>query len=175
MALSNYIAGLEMVLGHEGSFSDDPDDRGGATMMGVTQKVYEEWMGREVTKDEMREMPREHIDQIYKDNYWDVIQADLLPGGLDIAVFDLAINAGTGRSAKILQSIVGAKEDGAIGSRTIEKVMQHNPSDVLEKFTKKRKEFYDSIVKNNPSQKKFIKGWTRRNKETHEFAKKMMG
>ena len=173
MVQSNYFAGLEMVLGHEGSYSDDVDDRGGATMMGVTQKVYEEWMGREVTKDEMRAMPRDHVDQIYKDNYWDRIKGDSLPSGLDIAVFDFAINAGTGRSAKVLQSIIGAKEDGVIGSKTLEIVWQKSAKDILSKFTKKRKEFYDAIVKNNPSQKKFIKGWTRRNKETHDLAKKM--
>tara|TARA_B100000073_G_scaffold347617_1_gene362560 strand:+ start:2119 stop:2646 length:528 start_codon:yes stop_codon:yes gene_type:complete len=174
MVLTNYIAGLEMVLGHEGSYVDDPDDRGGATNMGVTQKVYEQFMGREVTKDEMRAMPRDHVDQIYKEEYWDRVKADLLPSGLDIAVFDLAINAGTGRSARILQEIIGAKPDGAIGNNTLSKLMQHKPKDVLDKFTKKREEFYKSIVKSNPSQKKFIKGWLNRNKEVHKLAKQMI-
>ena len=50
----NLKEGLEIILEHEGLYSDDPKDNGGATMRGVTQKVYENYVDRPVSKDEMK-------------------------------------------------------------------------------------------------------------------------
>ena len=41
---------IEVVLEHEGGYVDDPADRGGATNWGVTQKVYEDFVGYQCDK-----------------------------------------------------------------------------------------------------------------------------
>ena len=46
----NYDHCLEMLLEHEGGFVNHPDDPGGITNLGVTKKVYEEWVEREVSE-----------------------------------------------------------------------------------------------------------------------------
>ena len=57
----NFEKALELVLHHEGGYVDHPKDPGGATNYGVTKKVYELYLGRESTKDEVKEMPMEAV------------------------------------------------------------------------------------------------------------------
>ena len=101
----NFDKCLEMLLSHEGGFVNHPEDPGGITNLGVTKKVYDEWTGRESTEQEMRDLTPEDVAPIYKKNYWDRVKGDSLPSGLDWACFDWAVNSGTGRSAKALQTI----------------------------------------------------------------------
>ena len=98
----NFEKALELVLHHEGGYGDHPKDPGGATNYGVTKKVYERYLGRECTKDEVKDMPMEAVREIYKRKYWDKIRGDDLPAGLDWAVFDFAVNAGVSRASKLL-------------------------------------------------------------------------
>ena len=102
--MSNFSECLKLVLHHEGGYVNHPKDPGGETNMGVTKRVYEEFGG---TKD-MKDLEFEDVMPIYKKNYWDRVKADDLPAGLDLCVFDFGVNAGTGRAAKYLQSLVGA-------------------------------------------------------------------
>ena len=50
---------IKEVLHHEGGYIDHPDDPGGRTARGITQRVYEKWLGREVTEQEMRDLTEE--------------------------------------------------------------------------------------------------------------------
>ena len=102
----NFEKALELVLHHEGGYVDHPKDPGGATNYGVTKKVYERYLGRECTKDEVKEMPMEAVREIYKRKYWDKIRGDDLPAGLDWCVFDFAVNAGVSRASKLLQGFL---------------------------------------------------------------------
>ena len=67
----NFPQALQMVLHHEGGWSDHRDDPGGATMKGVTLAVYREYLGRDVSKEELRNIPQEHLLNLYKTRYWD--------------------------------------------------------------------------------------------------------
>ena len=72
----NFEHCLKMLLKHEGGFVNHPDDPGGITNHGVTKKVYEKWVGREVSEQEMRDLTHEDVAPIYKKNYWDRLRAD---------------------------------------------------------------------------------------------------
>ena len=58
---------------------------------------------------------------IYKKNYWDRVKGDHPPSGLDLCVFDSCVNAGTGRAAKYLQTMIGTVADGGIGPKYFKK------------------------------------------------------
>ena len=68
---------------------------------------------------DMRALTPALVGPLYKRKYWDKVAGDLLPSGLDYAVFDAAINSGPGRAAKWLQELVGVTADGAIGPGTL--------------------------------------------------------
>ena len=98
------------------------------------------------------------------------MRCDDLPSGLDWEVLDWAVNSGTGRAAKALQNLIGAKQDGAIGPKTLQAVMNYDPAQLITQLHDTRQKFYENLS----YFKTFGKGWTRRNEETREQAKDMM-
>lgn len=166
----NFKKCLEMLLKHEGGFVDHPKDPGGMTNLGVTKAVYDKWIGRESSEAEMRALTQKDVAPIYKQQYWDRCKCDDLPAGIDWSVFDWCVNSGVGRSAKTLQRIIGAKQDGGIGPKTLALLSEHEPEKIIRKMYDERQDFYQSLE----TFKTFGKGWTKRNKETKEMSLEMM-
>ena len=167
---NNFDKCLEMLLHHEGGYVNDSRDSGGMTNLGVTKRVYDKWIDRESTEQEMRDLTPDDVAPIYKKNYWDRVKGDLLPSGLDWACFDWAVNSGSGRPAKAVQRAVGATVDGAIGKQTIGLVMEKDPEFIIDYIYTVRKSFYESL----DDYKHFGRGWSRRNKETLKQALSMV-
>ena len=168
---ANFFKSLEMVLHHEGGFVDHKDDPGGATNKGITHKTYADFLGRPLEDvSELKNIPEEHVQLIYKNGYWDKIKGDELPGGVDFCVFDWAVNSGPGRAAKALQKIVMVSQDGAIGPKTLIAVSEMTPTEIIENMTKQRIEFYKELGTFDT----FGRGWLRRAKETRDFALDMV-
>ena len=166
----NFDKCLEMLLHHEGGFVNHPRDPGGMTNLGVTRMVYEKWIGKKVTEQEMRDLTVKDVAPIYYNNYWKRCKCDDLPNGVDWSVFDWAVNSGVGRSAKALQGIIGATQDGGIGPKTLKLIEEHEPKERIEKMHDKRQGFYEGLKTFDS----FGKGWTRRNKETKDSALELL-
>jgi lysozyme family protein len=161
------------MLAHEGGYVDHPKDPGGRTNLGVTQRVWEEWMGRPVTEKEMRALTPLMVKPLYKRKYWDAVRADDLVAGVDYCVFDVAVNSGPGRAIKFLQSSVGVTADGGFGPATLAAVKkaEEDPTRLIELYCAKRLEFLQSLR----TFETFGKGWSRRVAEVKEKALKMLG
>jgi lysozyme family protein len=118
-----FDACLAIVLRLEGGFSDDPRDPGGATNFGITRKTLARWRGvtpwQSLPVVAVKALGRDEAARIYKALYWDRCNADALPPGLDLAVFDFAVNSGPERAVTALQKEVGAVPDGLIGPKTL--------------------------------------------------------
>ena len=160
----NFDKCLAKLLSHEGGYVNHPKDPGGMTNLGVTKRVYDDWIGRESTEQEMRDLTPADVGPIYKKNYWDRVKGDDLPSGVDWCAFDWAVNSGSGRPAKAIQRAVGAAADGAIGPMTLKAVADKDPKEIIEYVFQVRQSFYESLK----TFETFGKGGTRRNKETLE-------
>ena len=154
----NFDSALEHVLVHEGGWANHPKDPGGATMKGVTLATFRRHFGQKMTKKDLRNISDKQLKKIYKAGYWSKCKCDELPAGVDYAVFDAAVNSGPGRSAKWLQGAVGAKQDGGIGPKTLERVKQHNPIQVSDDMCDRRLAFLQSLS----TWSTFGGGWGRR-------------
>lgn len=154
----NFDAALAAILHHEGGYVNHPKDPGGMTNLGVTKRVWEEWVGHEVDEKAMRALTPADVAPMYRKKYWDAIRGDELPTGVDYIVFDAAVNSGPGRAAKWLQSVVGAVPDGQIGPATLRAMQSHLASDIIHAYQAKRLEF----LKNLATWDTFGKGWKRR-------------
>jgi len=161
---------LARVLKHEGGYVNDPLDSGGRTNLGVTQRVWEEFVGHPVSEADMRALTPQKVAPMYKIKYWNPSYCAVLPKGLDYVVFDFAVNAGTGRSVKTLQSAIGCVSDGVIGPRTMAAINNANPKDLITKFSDARADFYQGIVARKPDQTRFIKGWLNRVEDARKLA-----
>ncbi len=164
---ANFFKSLDMVLKHEGGFVDHPEDPGGATNKGITHKTYADFLGRPLEDvSELKNIPDEHVQMIYKNGYWDRIKGDELPSGVDFSTFDWAVNSGPGRAAKALQKAVMVAQDGAIGPMTLGAAAEFTPEEIIESIAQQREEFYRSLRTFDT----FGKGWLRRNEETRDFS-----
>ena len=166
----NFDKCLEMLLHHEGGYVNHPSDPGGMTNLGVTKRVYDEWIGRESTEQEMRDLTPEDVAPIYRKNYWSRLRLDDVGSGIDWALFDFCVNSGPSRPAKALQRAVGAVADGAVGPKTLQLVAEKDPEFVIDYIYTVRQAFYESLRTFDT----FGRGWTRRNKETLEQALSMV-
>lgn len=123
MTATNFGHSLALTLVYEGLYSNNPRDPGGATMCGITQLVYDQ-------DREERGLPPQSVKysteaeraSIYRRRYWGSIRGDDLGAGIDYAVFDFAVNSGVRRAVKTLQRMVGAVQDGSLGSATLARV-----------------------------------------------------
>jgi lysozyme family protein len=166
---ANFDAALKAILHHEGGFVNHPADPGGMTNLGVTKKVWEEWVGHEVDEKQMRALTPELVGPMYKAKYWDKVKGDDLPEGVDYCVFDAAVNSGPGRAAKWLQACVGVEPDGGIGPKTLAAVAAFDPAALVEDYAKRRLSFLSDL----PHWGTFGKGWSRRVAEVQSTATTM--
>jgi len=167
----NFDACLAHLLKHEGGFVNHKDDPGGATNLGVTQAVWEDWIDRTVSEENIRALTPAKVAPLYQELYWDRVKGDKLPFGVDYCVFDAAVNSGVSRAAKWLQTTVGAVADGAIGEQTLKQVLLTNPQMIIDKYSAIRLEF----LKGRSTWPTFGKGWERRVEEVKATAHKMCG
>lgn len=166
----NFNTSFEKLLQSEGGFVNHPSDPGGATNMGVTQRVWEEWMGHAVDTNAMKRLTPAMVKPLYKRKYWDKVSGDDLPSGLDYCVFDAAVNSGPGRAVKWLQQILGVTQDGVIGPKTLAAIRASNLKQVIAQYNDMRLSF----LKELPTWGVFGKGWERRVTEVRHDAATMI-
>ena len=120
---TNRETALWLTEGLEGwhKFTDNPKDHGGATWSGVTQGAYDHWrLMHDLPEGDVCDATDIEINDIYLYQYWQPVRGDDLPTGLDILVFDIAVNQGVVSAAKLLQrQLPGVKVDGHIGLVTL--------------------------------------------------------
>jgi lysozyme family protein len=155
----NFEKALALTLRYEGEYSDHPADPGGATMRGVTQKVYDAFRaGAGRPYRAVKKIEESELRAIYRTQYWDLIQGDKLPAGVDAAVFDYAVNSGATRASRALQTAVGQRVDGNIGNATLVAVMDLGEIGTIEALCDERMIFLRRLKTFST----FGKGWTRR-------------
>ena len=152
----NFQACLDLVLKAEGGWVNHPSDPGGETNLGVTKRVWEEYVGHPV--ESLKKLTKEDVAPLYEQKYWRPCYGEVLPRGLDFVVFSMGVNAGPGRSIKLLQSAIGCVPDGVIGPATRGLISDSNSATLIAKFSETRREYYRSL-KTFPI---FGKGWVAR-------------
>ena len=162
----NFKESLALVLKHEGGYVDHPADPGGATMKGITLATFSAFKKRAMTKDELRAISDADVETIYKTGSWDAMRCDELAAGVDLLAFDMAVNKGVGRAARLMQQAAGVKDDGALGPRSMEAINKMPAKDLIVKVSEGRRDFYKGL-KTFPV---FGKGWLRRVDETEKEA-----
>ena len=102
---------VEWVLEEEGGETNDPEDPGGHTKYGISQRAH--------PNVDLATLSRSDAKGIYRTDYWTPLLCSRLPRGYALAAFDFGVRTGVGNSAKYLQSTVGTNPDGIVGAKTI--------------------------------------------------------
>lgn len=143
------------------------------TNLGVTKRVYEEWVGHPVTEAIMRGLTPQHVRALYKTRYWDAVKGDDLPAGVDLCVFDFAVNAGPNRATRYLQLMTGAVVDGKIGPNSLRQLQQYVTAHGLPRAVNRYQDLRDAYYRKLKTFPTFGRGWLRRVEEVRTAALKM--
>ncbi len=140
---------LNYILGTEGGLSDDPVDRGGRTYRGVTQKTYDGYRRNNglVTQD-VSKISQKEIKDIYYEIFTSSGADKIDNPQVALVVFDIAVNSGPAKAKELFKKSGGD----------------------IKKLEQLRRDFYASIVRRDPSQNKFIRGWNNRVTNTMNYA-----
>jgi hypothetical protein len=164
-----FDACLSLVLEQEGGFVNHADDPGGATNFGITLATLADFRDREATAEDVRSLTREEAREIYRANYWVPMRCAELPPGIDLAVFDLGVNAGPRRALRLLQKVAGVTQDGSIGPITLAAVKARRPEAIVNELARERLEYYRGLG----TFASFGRGWTNRTEAVREAALRM--
>ncbi len=138
----NFKNSMNIVFKHEGGFSDDPNDSGGRTNMGITQRTYNDYCKRHGLKEkDVKNITKEEAINVYYNDYWRASGADKIDNYAEaLILFDTAVLHGVGKAKQFYKASNGN----------------------FEKMLQLRKKYYLNRVKENPSQKKYLNGWNNR-------------
>lgn len=150
----NFAKSLALVLRAEGGYVDNPKDPGGPTNKGITLKTYQAFKPG-VTKQDLQNISDEDVTDIYKKNYWDAVDGDMLATGIDYCVFDYAVNSGPSRANK------ARLQAGTVGIVPV--------NEIIYKICSIRMDFLRKL----PTFSVFGKGWEKRVTFVEEQAEKM--
>lgn len=134
---------LSGILRREGGYVDHPNDRGRCTNMGITRQTLQEWRGRAVTCDDVRQLTDDEAREIYRARYirpFDGIEPDLKP-----QVVDIAVNSGVSR-ARALLALAQQQTERPVAVQLVIERLKH----------------YARIVKVDSGQAVFLPGWINR-------------
>jgi lysozyme family protein len=161
---------IEHLMSQEGSFSNDPSDRGGATNFGITIDVLRSYRGNyQLTLQDVKNLSLNEAKQIYRALYWNPLKLDQCKHRFaSIAIFDQCVNRGLHGAVKDVQTACekGLLLDGVMGEKTMDAVNTTDESSFLINFACASQISYARIVTSSPDQLRFLRGWLKR---THQF------
>lgn len=161
---------VTITLMHEGGFSEDPNDPGGATNFGITKRTLEAYRGKVVSVNDVRNLSSAEAREIYRANFWNLMRCGDLPAGLDLMVFDYGVNSGPSQAVKNLQALVGVNQDGAIGNITLPAVKKIPPVGLIGDLASGRLEYLKTLA----TYATYKDGWTSRVEDIKQSALKMV-
>lgn len=127
-------------------------DTGGLTRFGISKRAH--------PRVDVETLTRLEAMAIYHASYWTPIKADCLPRGLDLLLFDAAVNLGPPPAVRLLQEVLGVGVDGIVGPETIAAVKTFRPgSELRARFNERRERYYSDLAASKPVYKPYLYGW----------------
>jgi lysozyme family protein len=140
---------LAFTLRAEGGYVDNPADPGGATNMGITLATLRQWSDDPgLDAAQVEDMRLRTARAIYRSLYWNPLRADALPCGVDLMVFDMGVNAGVWRSARLLQralGFTGEEVDGCVGPETLDAAAKCDARALVDDLAERQTAYYRGL------------------------------
>lgn len=154
---------LRFVLHEEGGLADVKGDHGGLTNFGISTPTFNAAKARGLIKaSRVDALTKAEAEHVYWSLYWIEPRCYEFPAPLDLLAFDAYVQHRPGPAAELLQTAVGTVPDGVIGPKTIAAAHQVEAVAAIERYAYARERLYREIVKADPSQERFLRGWLNR-------------
>ncbi|WP_333501833.1 glycoside hydrolase family 108 protein [Kluyvera genomosp. 2] len=172
---------LSFVLAREGGYVNDPNDKGGETNFGISDKRdgvadgLTDVNGDGKPETKIKDLNKEQAGQIYYRDYWYPAYCEKWPDGISLFMFDAAVQHGVKKAIQLLQEAVGVSADSIVGPKTINAVTSADAEWLLNRCFLRRSRYYASIIKSNASQGKYLNGWFNRLDELANACQEVIG
>ena len=159
--MADYKKLIPTVLKYEGGYAGNIDGKI-CTMKGVTLDTYRKYFGRQKTCKELKGISNAEWEYIFKEGFWDRWKADEINNqSIANLLVDWCWTSGI-YGIKYPQRILGVKDDGIVGDKTIAAVNNYpNQKELFDKLWNRRKKHFEDIAKTH-NRAKFLNGWLRR-------------
>lgn len=169
--MASFENAIDHTLRWEGGYVNHPNDPGGATNRGITWKVFQKYalslLGILPTLDALKNLTVEQAKIIYKNVFWDGIDADYIQSQ-EVAniYFDGFVNMGN-NAIRLMQEVLRSMgfaiaADGIAGPKTLAALNAANPGELYMRYKDARVEYYIELADKKPSLAVFLKGWLNR-------------
>lgn len=162
----------DVIQPNEGGYVNNPNDKGGETYAGIARKFNPNWTGwtyidfKKKTSGTIKRNTKfpdiEYLVIEFYKNRWNGLRLDEIKNQkVAEFIFDFHVHSQT-TGIKILQKVLGIKQDGKIGNQTITAINAANQSRLLNDLIEARKTFLKSLAEKDPTQETFLDGWLSR-------------
>ena len=154
---------FDMLVKNEGWYSNDKNDSGKETILGVSSKSFPTQFKTIKGFYDLGDMvnAKDAAKKFYYDEFYNPLYDNILDERVAFRLFDFGVNAGVHTAVKYLQQTLGIVADGIFGLETLKQT--NSAGDALyENYNNNLKRFYQSLAENNPKDKKFLTGWLAR-------------
>lgn len=167
---------FDATVAFEGGYSNHPDDAGGPTMHGVTQRMYDSYCDRKgLPRQSVKLLTLGEVQSFYREDYWNAAKLDFVSDpAICMEVFDSAVLHGPVQAVKFLQGAINFLlppdhalliVDGDLGPRTRARLISLLPKYRLHLLlccNGEQYAFLDRLAERKPSQRSFTRGWAKR-------------
>lgn len=157
---------IPFIFKWEGGWSNHKNDKGGATNMGITiatwkRHGYDKNRDGVIDAKDLKLITREDAIKILR-IYWNKWKADQIKNqSIANILVDWVWGSGV-NGIKIPQRILGVKQDGIVGPKTIEAINKYEQKILFDKIHKAREQYFRDICRRDNTQYVFLNGWLNR-------------
>jgi lysozyme family protein len=155
--MADFKISVNKTLIHEGGYTNNLNDSGGPTNMGVTQA--------DMPGVDIQTLTPAQAIEYYQQNYWKPLFSQINDQFVADKIFDMSVLFGVGTAVKIMQtifSIPGVVTDGIFGPHTLDLVNTAEPVGLLAAYKSDLVKHAVAIVAANLNDRVFFSGWVRR-------------
>lgn len=155
MVAATFNTILPFLFADEGGYCNDKNDPGGPTKYGITIHDVRKYINPNATASNVKALTKDDAKLIFRERYWNALNCDKLPAGLDYTVFDYGVHSGVPRAGRVLRRLCGMSTDRTdINDSVIARVRQRNVNELIEAMNDERERFLRGLPR-----AKYFPGW----------------
>lgn len=163
----NFDQAFEKLIGHEGGFQRDPQDRANWTSgkigVGTLRGTKYGISAMSYPGEDIQNLTLDRAKQLYQRDFWGPAGCDAVPEPVKFPLFTAAVHTSApGRpitAVKMLQRAVGVKDDGVLGAKTLMAIQGFDAYRLAARFMG---QYIDYTNNNREQYRLYGAGWSQR-------------